>query len=167
MNSKTRGFTLIELVIVIVVLSLLAVMAVTRYVDAISDARKGLLNAIAGTLESAVVLVHMKARLSGATTGTAATVTVQKGKGTTATVLTTVELVPEGTVAGIGDGLHASNGALDLGDVFSRITVTAVVATGGVNSMTYAIASTTNCKVVYTETIATGVIAITKTESGC
>jgi len=50
--STTDGFTLIELVVVIVVIGILAAYAVPRYINVSTQARIATLNALAGTLNS-------------------------------------------------------------------------------------------------------------------
>ena len=54
------GFTLIELVAVIVLLGVLAVTALPRFVDLRSDALAGTVNGTGGALRSAVQLAHTK-----------------------------------------------------------------------------------------------------------
>ncbi|MBI4357073.1 MAG: type II secretion system protein [Gammaproteobacteria bacterium] len=157
--KRQKGFTLIELVIVIVILSLLAVMAVARYMDAISDARKGLVDAIEGALESAVLLVQMKARLEGDTA--AGTVAVQKGKGGTASPTTTSQLIPTGDAAGIGAALEFSTtGASE------KVEITYSTPAGGLNA-NYKVGGIATCDVDYLSTTATGVVTITKDKTGC
>lgn len=51
--GRHSGFTLIELVIVIVILGLLAVIAIPKYIDLSTDARTAAINGIAGALSSA------------------------------------------------------------------------------------------------------------------
>ncbi|PCI52169.1 MAG: MSHA biogenesis protein MshA [Gammaproteobacteria bacterium] len=63
MNSK--GFTLIELVVVIVILGILAVTAVPKYINLQADARTATLHAIKGSLEGAAALVHGKSLVKG------------------------------------------------------------------------------------------------------
>lgn len=53
MNSKQAGFTLIELVIVIVVLGILAVAAIPKYIDIVTEARVAATQGVAGGLASA------------------------------------------------------------------------------------------------------------------
>lgn len=51
--KQQQGFTLVELVIVIVVLGILAAVAVPKFVNLGSDAEKGAASAVAGALASA------------------------------------------------------------------------------------------------------------------
>jgi prepilin-type N-terminal cleavage/methylation domain-containing protein len=53
MKQVQRGFTLIELVMVIVILGVLAAVAIPKFVDLKSDARAAALSGVAGALNSA------------------------------------------------------------------------------------------------------------------
>lgn len=64
MNKGNLGFTLIELVVVIVILGILAAVAAPRFIDLSGDARESVLKAIAGNMESVTALVHAKGVLS-------------------------------------------------------------------------------------------------------
>ncbi|WP_350432134.1 type II secretion system protein [Shewanella sp. H8] len=63
--NKQRGFTLIELVVVIIILGILAVVAAPKFINLKSDALIANLNGLQGVLKSANTLVYSKAVLSG------------------------------------------------------------------------------------------------------
>lgn len=57
-QKKPAGFTLIELVIVIVILGILAAAALPRFSDLSTDARVSAVNGLAGSLRSAASIAH-------------------------------------------------------------------------------------------------------------
>ncbi|MBL4822836.1 MAG: prepilin-type N-terminal cleavage/methylation domain-containing protein [Colwellia sp.] len=63
MNSK--GFTLIELVVVIVILGILAVTAVPKYINLQADARTATLEGVKAAMQVASVLVYSKSLVAG------------------------------------------------------------------------------------------------------
>ena len=58
---KSKGFTLIELVVVIVILGILAATAIPKYIDLQSNAKASVIESIAGSMKSLSDMVHMKA----------------------------------------------------------------------------------------------------------
>lgn len=62
--EKIKGFTLIELIIVIVILGVLAVTAAPKFLDVNSDARTASLNGLEGALESTSDLAHLACRMT-------------------------------------------------------------------------------------------------------
>ncbi|KGJ92366.1 prepilin-type N-terminal cleavage/methylation domain-containing protein [Colwellia psychrerythraea] len=71
-NVKTgqQGFTLIELVVVIVILGILAVTAAPKFIDLTSDAKSSVVQAVEGALNSAADMAHAKALVDGTVDGT-------------------------------------------------------------------------------------------------
>ena len=63
--SRNRGFTLIELIVVIVVIGILAVVAAPKFIDVSSDARAAVIESLAGTLRSQEDIIRAKASIPG------------------------------------------------------------------------------------------------------
>ena len=68
--SKQKGFTLIELVVVIVILGILAATAVPKFIDLSGDARTSVMKGVQGSINSAVNLAHAKALVNNQTGST-------------------------------------------------------------------------------------------------
>lgn len=75
MMKRQNGFTLVELVVVIVILGILAVTAAPKFLNLQQDAREASIQGLKGAMDSAAGIVYGKAALQGAdTSATAVTV---------------------------------------------------------------------------------------------
>jgi MSHA pilin protein MshA len=147
-SSNTQsGFTLVELIVVIVVLGILAATALPKFINVSTEARAASVNGVTGALRSAVSLVQAKYYAAGSTTAT--TVRMQDGSDV---VVAAGTGIPAGTLAGIGAALQSTEGF-----TVSYTTPTAVTfrPTNGGSS---------TCQVAYNGT--TGLVAQPDT-SGC
>ena len=105
MNAKQQGFTLVELVTVLVILGILAAVAIPKYVSYTSEARTAALNGLAGAMRSAVSLTQAKYVVGGNTASTSVTL----ADGSTVTVTSGANGgVPTVAAAGIQAALNQS-----------------------------------------------------------
>lgn len=153
LRSQHSGFTLIELVMVIVIIGILAAVALPRFADLQGDARHAKGQGLYGSVRSASAMAHATA-LARKQTGATGTITMEG---------TTVNLVygyPAATTAGIvaaanidatrdevtitaGDPITIDmNGAGTLANC--RISYTAATSTTGPPAITYN-GSASNC----------------------
>ena len=138
MKQQQSGFTLIELVIVIVILGILAAAALPRFTDLSTDARTATLNGLMGSIRSAAAISHATELARGVS---GANVTL------------------EGNVVYILNG-YPTAGSISaaLGD-YSGFTFSADSA-----SATFTLRA--GCLVKYLPSTGTG-ISVTSTTSGC
>jgi MSHA pilin protein MshA len=78
-RKNTQGFTLIELVVVIVILGILAATVAPKYVDLTAEAHTATLEAVKGSLEGASALVYSKSIVAGNQNDSSATITLNDG----------------------------------------------------------------------------------------
>ena len=156
--TNQKGFTLIELIIVIVILGILAVTAAPRFIDLQSDARAQTLEGVKAALQGSSQLVYAKAAIAGVqSSATAVNVTVN------GTAVSTINGYPNALVI---DAAADVTPFLDL----STGDFAVINATTPVDNFIIAFAGeteTNNCYVRYTNAAANAAPAIAVTSSGC
>ena len=124
MNGKNRGFTLIELIVVILILGILAAIAAPRFVDLTGQARIAAMNGLRAAVQSAATLANA----------------LQVAQGLTANQSVTIE---GATVAMTNGYPSASGGGIDAAVRFD----TATFSTTG--TMTFQMKALTTCNFTY------------------
>lgn len=145
---KQAGFTLIELITVIVVLGILAAFAIPRFTGLESQARIATVNGLAGNLRSGAALAHALWVSAG---NAPATVTME---GNTSVAMNATSGYPTGAAAGIDKVIQDLSGFTASGTRDFKLT--------------NAPSNGDNCKVTYTEPTTSGSApTIASTTSGC
>ncbi len=131
-KSNQRGFTLIELIVVIVVLGILAAFAVPKFMGVEVEARKAAVNGLAGSLRSSAAMAHgvWLAQSSPATiTVDGAVVTMLNGYPNAASIQNTVQDWNTGfTVNGAGNVFTKTGATTPATCTATYTTATAVLA---------------------------------------
>lgn len=138
--NKQAGFTLIELVLVIVILGILAATALPRFSDLSQQARLASLNGLAGGLRSSAAIAHATQLAQGVASNASLTIEGQ-----------TIQLV---------------NGYPDAATIELTLVDTSSYTTGGASpNRTFTLQ--TNCLVTYTEAAANAFPSVALTSGGC
>ena len=161
MKRQEAGFTLIELVVVIIILGILAAVALPKFMGLSSDARVSVVSGLSGSVTEAADMVHALAEVQGQV-GSSGTVTLPG----TATVKTAYGY-PDGSATGILVSLQDATSTPTASFPFtftagtsSSAATFAYTAVGG--------SATTSCEVSYTPSSGIGVAPlVTATTSGC
>ncbi len=148
--NKSKGFTLIELVVVIVILGVLAAVAVPKFVDLQSEARSSVIQGIEGAIRGSATLVYSKALIEGSESNATDTVTLSG-----AVTVDTVFGYPAGTAAGISVAVDLSGTDVSVAD-------------GAAGERVYSFTGFTNCQVTYAQSAADGAApSVTPLTTGC
>jgi len=150
MKAQQSGFTLIELVMVIVILGILAATAAPKFLNLQSDARAAAVDGMAGALKSAAAIVHTACLLDATCDETAATDT------------TTIDGATMNVVYGwpaAGNGTGDIKGAADI--TLGKFAETAT------SPYTLQLNSSTTCQVTYTNATATAAATVASATAGC
>ena len=130
--KRSAGFTLIELVIVIVILGILAVTAAPKFLNLQGDARESTLKGMKAAMESSASIVYSKAAIKGLETATSGSVS------SGSTTITIANGYPTADEAGIGAALDIGVGDWSVSSASKTYSMT---PTGAPSS----------CTVTYTE----------------
>ena len=153
MKKQQAGFTLIELVAVIVLLGILAVTALPRFVNLQTDARVAVLDGLTASMQGAATQIYAKSLIDGVERSATATVTVNgaavdvvfgypAASAINALVEKSAELAQDGTTAGIIGYDRDGAGSDDVADGDCFITYT---APGAVNTLPTYVPTVSGC----------------------
>ena len=157
MKKSQAGFTMIELVIVIVVIGILAAVALPRYIDMQRDARVAKMKGLYGSIRTAAALAKSRCELdlASALTGCTATAGTVNMDGTAVTM---ANRYPTATAAGItvAASIDAGSDGMTAGGTAPNITYSPVGAS---------LAST--CVISYTEAVVGASPVVSLDTAGC
>jgi len=173
--KRQQGFTLIELVVVIIILGILAVTAAPKFINLQSDARASAIQGMKAAIQGANSLVYSKAALAGKEKEATYTLDIA---GTTASATDDVAIVygyMDATKAALEAGMDVkfdagtSPTATGSNDWVINVDTNAKTATIWQRGAPADVASpAASCKIVYQAAASAGALpTITLTDNGC
>jgi MSHA pilin protein MshA len=160
--KKQQGFTLIELVVVIVILGILAVTAAPKFMNLQGDARHASLDGLRGAINGAAGIVYGKAAIAGQE-NSAGPINV----GEPDHQIQTVYGYPTATSAGIGAALSGVNG--EDGDFVMGNLTSGKPGTVEFTFKNYAAAANApkGCYLTYTEATSSAIATVKLDSTAC
>lgn len=140
-KPKQRGFTLIELVVVIALLAILAAFAIPRYAGLEREARSAAILGVSGSIRSGAALVH----------GLYLSQEVNP-------------VIMEGNVINLTQGYPDAN---DIAATLADMTGFTVVVNGSGDQAVFSTIGGTSCEVIYNDALAGSSPVISVDTSGC
>lgn len=140
-NKVQRGFTLIELVVVIALLAILAAFAIPRYAGLEREARSAAVLGVSGSIRSGAALVHglwLSQEIN--------------------------PVVMEGNAINLTEGYPD---ATDIAATLADLTGFTVVVNGGADQAVFSKTGSSNCEVVYNDALPGAAPIISVDTSGC
>ncbi|MBV7317385.1 type II secretion system protein [Shewanella sp. NIFS-20-20] len=164
--QQQKGFTLIELVVVIIILGILAVTAAPKFINLQSDARASALQGLKGAIQGANSLIYSKASLEGVQGKSVAT-DVNIGTGATVTNVSTIFGYMDASQAAITSGTDISTADWTFTPDNAVGTPLVIVQQGSPDNGGANVAAELQCRVTYAAATATSLPVITVIKSGC